>query len=253
MNRLGKIVLPYYLFLLFVSCHIRAEAPLLDIGIPEETEQVVVVTTSSWTSPTGELQRFEKSHDRWIAVGSKIPVTVGLNGLAWGRGLHQEITDGPEKIEGDGKSPAGIFSLGVAFGYDSPPPKGVKLSYKQATDRDYFVDDPESQDYNRWVTIPDNVGTDPKSLWRSFERMKRNDHLYELGIVIEHNDDPVVKGKGSAIFFHIWRDPKGSTVGCTAMAKDDLLTIMRWLDPKKHPITIAAPLAKMDAVKMKGS
>jgi L,D-peptidoglycan transpeptidase YkuD (ErfK/YbiS/YcfS/YnhG family) len=242
-------VVPLFLLLLLVACENRADVPVPFAQLSGDIAQAVVVITKSWSSPTGTLQKFERTQDGWRIVGDDVAVTVGRNGLAWGRGLHQAVEDGIEKVEGDGKAPAGVFSLGVAFGYDPLPPEGVILSYRQATDRDIFVDDPESLDYNRWVTISDELSDDPKSVWHSFERMKRDDHLYELGITIRHNVDPVMKGKGSAIFFHIWRDANTPTAGCTAMAKDDLSALMRWLDPNKNPIIIAAPVTELDAVK----
>ena len=61
---------------------------------------------------------------------------------------------------------------------------------------------------------------------RSFEEMRRTDSLYEVGIVIGHNRSPVVKGCGSAIFFHIWRGRGIPTSGCVAMAREDLLRIL---------------------------
>ena len=145
------------------------------------------------------------------------------------------------KREGDGCAPAGIFRLGPAFGYAARPPAGCKLRYRPVTERDYFVDAPAANDYNRWVTIPPRKPNRPEKLWPSFERMKRRDGLYELGIVVQQNDRPIVKGKGSAIFLHVWRHPGVPTVGCTAMARDDLLTLLRWLDPDLEPLLVQAP------------
>ena len=79
-----------------------------------------------------------------------IPAVVGRNGLAWGRGIHLEPpAGGPQKREGDGKAPAGIFRLGIAFGYgpgDSAP--WIRLPYQQMTERIKCVDDVASPFYN---------------------------------------------------------------------------------------------------------
>lgn len=209
-------------------------------SLPAKTEQIILVTSRDWQTTAGELQRYQREDGRWKKVGAVIPVSLGKNGLAWGRGLHQNIT-APEKREGDAKAPAGIFSLGTMWGYaiESPSKKGYP--YRQATTRDYFVDDVSSIDYNTWVSIPTDKENNPKAKWSSVEKMKRGDHLYEYGIVINHNSAPVQKGKGSAIFFHVWRTPGAATLGCTAMAKDNLLDIMRWLDPTKNPLLIQIP------------
>ncbi len=216
------------------------------LHLPTQTQQVVIVETDSWTSNTGQLQMFSRSSSGWVPVGDKIPVSLGRNGLAWGRGLERPAGDGPQKMEGDGKAPAGIFSLGTAFGYEPQPPPGLKLPYRAITEKDFFVDDPGSPDYNEWVTL------DQKSTprWKSAEKMKRPDYLYQLGIVVIQNTDPVVPDKGSAIFLHIWRQPGTPTAGCTAMARDNLLNLLEWLDPAKHPLLIQVPRGELDQLKL---
>lgn len=70
---------------------------------------------------------------------------------------------GPEKVEGDGKAPAGIFEFSEAFGNDKTqtPLLDIKLHYRQTTVRDYWVDAINSTEYNSWVTIPDDKNNDP--------------------------------------------------------------------------------------------
>lgn len=210
-------------------------------SLPVTTRQMLVVTTESWASIEGNLQRYELAGKKWQAIGNPIPVSVGKNGLAWGRGIYRNADRTPAKREGDGRAPAGIFGLGPAFGYARHAPLGCKLAYRTITVRDYFVDALASADYNRWVTIPAGQPNRPDELWPSFERMKRADRIYEFGIVVQQNDSPVVKGKGSAVFLHVWRAPGVPTVGCTAMAREDLLTLLRWLDPNKKPVLVQAP------------
>ncbi|HEY0651645.1 MAG TPA: L,D-transpeptidase family protein [Chryseosolibacter sp.] len=212
----------------------------LNFSVPENTAQLIVVTTQSWNSTEGELQRYDRGGGQWKKVGSPIEVVLGKNGLAWGLGLHK-VDLAPKKKEGDAKAPAGVFSLGTMFGYGTQSPSKLGFPYRQSTVRDYFVDDVKSPAYNTWVTIPAGKENNPKAFWGSVEKMKRADQLYEYGIVINHNVTPVEKGKGSAIFFHVWRARGAGTLGCTAMSKDDLLTVMAWLHPAKHPLLIQAP------------
>jgi L,D-peptidoglycan transpeptidase YkuD (ErfK/YbiS/YcfS/YnhG family) len=163
--------------------------------------------------------------------------------------MHQPVADPPQKVEGDSKAPAGVFRLGPAFGYDPQPPAGTSISYRCISKNDYYVDDVQSDDYNRWVRLDGKAET-PRQKWNSWEEMKRADRLYELGAVVEHNAAPVVKGKGSAIFLHVWQARGVPTAGCTAMAKDDLAILIRWLKPVKHPCLIQAPVDELERLRL---
>ena len=207
-----------------------------------QTRQLVVVSAPSWKSETGKLQMLSNVSGVWSRHGHEVPVVFG-HGLAWGRGPYFNSKSGPQKREGDERAPAGIFSLGPVFGYAKNPPAGCRLPYRAITEEDYFVDDPDAKEYNRWVRLP--PGMAPKQLWRSAETMLRPDGLYQLGIVIHNNMDPIIKGRGSAIFLHVWRNASTPTVGCTAMAKSDLLKLIKWLDPAKKPLLIQAPAAEI--------
>lgn len=202
------------------------------------------MTADSWDTSEASLQLYQRTGDGWRAVGKPVAVMIGRNGFAWGRGLHK--IQGQEKVEGDGRAPAGIFELAGAFGYAEDAPRNCRLPYSQATERDYWIDDASSSQYNQWVNIPEEQGNTPKERWDSFERMKREDGLYELGIIVNHNTSPVTTGKGSAIFMHIWKGMGQPTAGCTAMPKRELKKILRWLDPAKKPLLIQIPTDDID-------
>ena len=224
--------------LLQVNAMAEADNQLLrHLSLPLETQQIILVTAPDMDSSAGLLRRWERSSPTvpWQECATRHPVTLGRLGLAWGLGLHEVPDHAPKKREGDRKSPIGIFRLGSAFGYAANPPAGVRWPYRQATERDFFVDDPASADYNRWVTLDPGA---PEPLWKSFERMHREDHLYRYGIVVEHNPSPAVPGRGSAIFLHIWKGPGQPTSGCTAMEAADLITLLQWLRPGAHPLLI---------------
>lgn len=171
---------------------------------------------------------------------------VGRYGLAWGKGLHPEApAGGPQKREGDEKSPAGIFKLGVAFGYsaaESVP--WIRLPYRQVTERSKCVDDVASSFYNR-LADEDN----PRKDWNSAEDMRRQDEQYRLGIVIEHNSDPVGPGDGSCIFLHIWETPSRGTSGCTAVSAADMEEILGRLKPEANPLLIQLPREEYDILR----
>ncbi len=206
--------------------------------VPEDCRQLLLVTTENWDASAGLLQRFSLGEEgEWSAEEDPFPVVVGSSGLAWGRGLHPPDRTGVKKREGDGKSPAGVFDLGTAFGEALDPPIGVRFPYRQVGEHDFFVDDVASADYNQWVYHE----SDRTTRWQSYERMDRDDHLYELGIVVRHNPEPVEPGSGSAIFLHRWREPGHPTTGCTAMASANLKSLLGWLDPEKCPLFVQIP------------
>lgn len=206
-----------------------------------DSRQLLVVTVPTWNSTTGLLQRFdrERTGDAWRKAGMPIAISIGRTGLAWGTGrlMVPAKTDGGLKKEGDGRSPAGIFSLMNAFGYAATNTmRGLKIAYEQSTESLRCVDDAASADYNR--ILPEPKGGAP---WKSAELMKRDDDLYRLGVVVAHNQSPRLAGGGSCIFLHIWKEPGETTSGCTAMASDDIETVVRWLDATKQPRLVQWP------------
>lgn len=225
------------------------QSPLDQLAIPERHRQAILVTTDTWNDSVGRMELFYRAEGGWESAGDPREVTVGRNGLAWGRGLH--VPGEPEKVEGDGRAPAGIFELAETFGYDSLPPEGTKLSYRQATSQDYWIDDVDASEYNQWIRLADTADSAPGQHWDSFERMRRDDHQYELGIIVRHNLDPVVTGKGSAIFMHVWREAGEPTAGCTAMPKEELLQVIGWLDPEKRPLLIQVPVNHLADLKFR--
>ncbi|HEX9084828.1 MAG TPA: hypothetical protein VF836_08830, partial [Gemmatimonadaceae bacterium] len=111
------------LLALALACRQGLPAPRAEI---DASRQLVVVITPGWTSTVGAMTRFERPTptSAWTRLESAIPLVVGRTGIAWGVGFDNVSTDGPHKHEGDGKSPAGIFSLDTAFGFaprDSVP------------------------------------------------------------------------------------------------------------------------------------
>ena len=205
--------------------------------IPEETAQLLVVTTKDWQSPDAILQRYERVKKGWRSVGKGFPVITGKNGLGWGRGIHQIPSDAKiVKKEGDGKAPAGIFRLKNAFGYQ---PFEIAYPYKVYRETDHCVDDGKSRWYNHIVD-----STKVKQDYQSFERMKFPRNYYRYGLVVDHNPD-AVPGAGSCIFMHIKKPQHLPTVGCTAMSEKEIKMVLKWLDPKKHPLLIQAPRSEM--------
>ena len=208
--------------------------------------QLVLVTVPDWNSTQGALRRYERDADgEWRAAGDAQPIVIGRTGAAWGLGLH-DVPAGngaPVKREGDGRSPAGVFAIGEAFGYAARAETG--LAYAAMDAGDYCIDVPASPLYNRIVDTAD-VGAD--AVKGSTEPMRRDlhadgDQRYRLGFVIEHNPQARAQA-GSCIFAHLWTGPDGSTAGCTAMAPPTMQALLQWLDADRHPVFVLLPRAE---------
>ena len=205
--------------------------------------QAVVVTTKEWSSVPGTAQLFErkKKGSEWKAVGDPFPIVVGSTGLGWGKGLNEIPATADKsllKAEGDGRAPAGIFALTSTFG-SSGKPEYAKLPFTKLGEYTECVDDVKSSHYNKIVNRMQVGNFD----WKSSEKMLAVGPEYEMGVFVAHNSAPITSGDGSCIFLHIWKDSSSATSGCTAMAKENIETVFKWLDAAKNPVLIQLPEA----------
>jgi uncharacterized protein YijF (DUF1287 family) len=229
-----------------VSERFRLPARLPDRGpISALRTQLVRVTSDSWQATRGTLRRYERQPGRaWQSVGEPMRVVLGYGGYGWGDGLHGGGAPvgrgGPSKREGDGRSPAGVFELGTLYGY-AERAENVALPYAAAGAALRCVDDPTAQQYNQILIQPAGAS------WRSAERMRRDDDLYELALVVRHNTDPITPGHGSCIFVHVWQTANTPVTGCTALDKDNLKTLLRWLKPNAA-VLVALPGSEYTAL-----
>lgn len=229
--------------LLFLSSYARAEAgTTTETRVPPITlanRQILLVHSSSWSASVGTLDRYERHvADRWSRVGTPVAVSLGRHGMAWGRGLQEPEDHGPSKREGDGKSPAGVFMLARAFGAADALPDGAHgFPYQRTLTSTYCVEDVRSVAYNQ---IIDGREVTPRS-WEKWSELRRADGLFDWGIVVRQNAPDVRRGAGSCVFLHIWRGANVPTAGCTAMARDDIEAILRWLESANDPLLVQLP------------
>lgn len=182
----------------------------------DENNQLILVTTKGYNTYKATIRTFERTASgNWKQILS-VPGYIGKNGFA------------RNKKEGDGKSPAGKYTIGFAFGQKGNP--GTKLPFRAITNDDVWVDDPESKLYNTWQSRKKASGQ-----WKSAENM--NNKLYRYGFVINYNQERIPY-KGSAIFFHV---ANNYTLGCTGTSEKYVVSILKWLDPKKKPVIIQTP------------
>lgn len=122
------------------------------------------------------------------------------------------------KCEGDGATPAGRFPLRrVLYRPDRLAPPRTALPLARLAPNDGWCDDPDHPLYNRPLRLPHSARHE--ELWRA-------DHVYDLIVVLGHNDDPVVPGAGSAVFLHVAQPDYAPTAGCVAVAAGDLRAIL---------------------------
>lgn len=123
-----------------------------------------------------------------------------------------------DKREGDGATPVGAFPLRrLLWRADRLSAPATALPTTPIAPTDGWCDDPAHPDYNRPVRLP--FAASHEELWRA-------DALYDLIVVIGHNDDPPVPGLGSAVFVHVATEDFGPTAGCVALTRDDLLRLL---------------------------
>lgn len=206
-----------------------------------DARQMVLVVTPGWNDDHGSLQRFSRDRNGWHPVGEARPVTIGKSGAGWGIGLSTPQDDGhPVKREGDGRSPAGVFAIGMAFGYDTKFDTALKYTPMHADS--YCVDVSGSPLYNRIVRSSDvgKAAVKGATEHMRLDLVNDGDQRYRMGFVIEHNraQKPMA---GSCIFAHLWKRPGAPTVGCTAMTPGTMESLLHWLKPGDHPVFVLLP------------
>ena len=128
-----------------------------------------------------------------------------------------------DKREGDGCSPLGVWPIRhVLYRPDRTPAPQSRLPVKAILPSDGWCDAPGDANYNRPVALPYPA---------SAEAMWRQDKVYDLVLVLAHNDDPPIPLMGSAIFLHVARPNFEPTEGCVALQAWDVLELIGRAQP----------------------
>jgi L,D-peptidoglycan transpeptidase YkuD (ErfK/YbiS/YcfS/YnhG family) len=149
----------------------------------------------------------------WLTVnGRTVPVALGRGGIR------------ADKREGDGGTPKGIFRpRQLWWRADRHPRPRTALPVRAIRPEDAWCEDPRSRHYNQPVRLAHGQDAD---------RLRRDDHLYDFIIEIDHNTAPRVASRGSAIFLHLARPDFSPTAGCVSMTKSAMLRLLRRLGPE---------------------
>jgi L,D-peptidoglycan transpeptidase YkuD (ErfK/YbiS/YcfS/YnhG family) len=171
------------------------------------TTMDIVVETASDTATQGVL----------VCDGRRYACALGRSG----------IVDPALKVEGDGKTPLGIFPLRQVFYRADRVARPITgLATEELRPDTGWDENPESETYNTCIRVAAE-GPAPAGI----DRMTRDDHVYDITVVIGYNDDPPQKGRGSAIFMHVARPGYTPTAGCVALSESDLRDVLAKLTP----------------------
>jgi L,D-peptidoglycan transpeptidase YkuD (ErfK/YbiS/YcfS/YnhG family) len=148
----------------------------------------------------------------WLTAGGRtIPVALGRGGIR------------ANKREGDGGTPKGTFHpRKLWWRADRHPQPRTFLPVRAIAPEDAWCEDPNDRHYNKPVRLKRDRGGD---------RLRREDHLYDFIVEIDHNTSPRIAGRGSAVFLHLARDNFAPTAGCVSMTKSAMLHLLQRLGP----------------------
>lgn len=149
----------------------------------------------------------------WLTAGGQtIPVALGRGGIK------------ANKREGDGGTPRGTFRpRQLWWRADRYPRPRTFLPVRPIGPEDAWCENPQDRHYNQPVRLDRKQGGD---------RLRRDDHLYDFIVEIDHNSAPRIAGRGSAVFLHLARGNFGPTAGCVSMTKSAMLHVLKRIGPE---------------------
>lgn len=194
--------------------------PLINVLPLKGSSQAIIIKVPKTTSVTGTCYVYNKnSNGNWVLLW-QFSCVIGMHGVSTNR------------TEGDGTTPAGIYGFLYEFGWASNP--GTKYKYVRTKKGDYWSSVRTFAEYNTFVHYDGNPLTHFGSK-KYYEDLYATT-LYKYAAVIAYNTGVnKVVGKGSGIFMHIERTSYTGTSGCIGLKVDNLLKILKWMDPAKSP------------------
>lgn len=204
-----------------------ARAARFDTGlraVPGASRELITVTAPRASATAGTLTAAVRptATAPWRRVLGPWPAELGRHGLS----AHRH--------EGDGTTPIGIYAIARTLYGNAPRPRGLRERYRQLSCGDWWDEDPASPRYNRFVTMP--CGVTPPFAAGS-EALWTETVAYPYFAVLGFNDHPIHRGRdapGSGIFLHSWIGTP--TAGCVAIHRAQLLSLLRWLAPRRRPV-----------------
>lgn len=177
---------------------------------PVPGSQLIVVSAPAADSPTGTLTAYQRVGSQWHAVIGPTPADFGDLGV----GVPADDVF---------RTPVGVYPLDQAFGRQPDP--GTRMPYFQATEQDWWDEDVDSPTYNTHVRSAVKPSDDAENLYDSGP-------IYDYAVNIAHNPQRI-PGRSAGIFLHVSDgDP---TWGCVAIGRDEMRSVLQWLDPAAQP------------------
>jgi L,D-peptidoglycan transpeptidase YkuD (ErfK/YbiS/YcfS/YnhG family) len=186
--------------------------------------QLITVVAPHRSATQAGLRLWQKVNGCWQPVAGPWSAWLG------GRGVSAN------RREGDRTTPVGSFGFGrTMYGVARNP--GVRYRYRRIVCGDWWVEDPRSPYYNQFRRLP--CGARPPFRVTTGD-MSTSPTAYRHLAFIRFNTDPVVPGRGSAIFLHA--STGRPTLGCVSLPVPQLVRTLRWLRPASAPrIVIGTP------------
>ena len=153
-------------------------------------------------------------------------ITQGL--LRAGQKIHRCALGrsgiGIKRGEGDGITPIGRFGIeGALVRPDKHMPRHLRLPARTIEPHLGWCDAVGDRNYNQLVPLPYPV---------SHENLWRDDHLYDVALIMDFNRSRRLSLGGSAIFFHLAHDDYRPTEGCVAVSRPDMLALLPRIGPE---------------------
>lgn len=188
--------------------------PLAPPAAADQPAQWIVVGVPKASATTGTLTAYQRVGSEWKVVLGPTPAKVGELGVG-------------APADGVYRTPEGTFGFDQAFG--RLPDPGTKLPYFQATQDDWWDEDAKSPTYNTHV----RSAAKPSGI---AENLYDSGPVYDYAVNIASNPQRI-PGKVAGIFLHV--TDGNPTWGCVAIGRDEMRSILGWLDPAADPrITI---------------
>lgn len=191
------------------------------------SRQLITVVAAGWGTSVASVELWQRSANCWVPAGGPWTGLIGQNGFS------------DHHIEGDSTTPTGRYGVGPEM-YGNQPDPGVREEYHQLVCGDWWDEDSSSPGYNTFQHVPCGekppFGGGSEALWQETAP-------YPSFAVIDYNTGPILRGAGSAIFFHA--DTGVPTSGCVSIPLGDLDFALRWIDPSQSPAFVMGPASEI--------
>ena len=198
-------------------------AVISNLKIAEEAATLFLTIQDPGDTTTCRFYAYTKEDGEWKEE-FKVAGYVGRSGIA----------DAANRVEGDGTSPAGVYSFGMLFGIQDNP-GGLQREYKKVDEDDYWDGDRNSDTYNQHVR-----GSEMPDTWNAAasEHLIDYKYSYNYAAMVNYNVNPTIKGKGSAIFLHCTHPGSLYSAGCISIPESKMIRALRLINDQAYIVLV---------------